>query len=336
MKKLAFGIDIGGINTAFGLVDQDGEIYGEGGIKTASFPGYNDYPAYIETLATAMKELLSTLSFKFELIGIGIGAPNASIHSGCIERPANLWKYDDAEHVGLNEEDRVFQIVADLQEQFPKMEYAAVTNDANAATIGEMIFGNAKGMKDFVMITLGTGLGSGFVANGEMIYGHDGFAGEFGHVIAQRGGRVCGCGRNGCLETYVSATGIKRTAFELMASTNTPSSLRSIPFSEFDSFHIYKAAVDGDALALETFRYTGEILGRALADMCTITSPEAIILFGGLAKSGQLLFEPTKKYMEEDMMATFRNKVKLLPSGIQDKNTAVIGAAALVWQMYNA
>ncbi|MFI3265206.1 MAG: ROK family protein [Rikenellaceae bacterium] len=334
MKKIAFGIDIGGINTAFGLVDQDGEIYGEGAIKTASFPNYDDYPSYVATLTKSMKELLATLKFKYELIGIGLGAPNASIHTGCIERPANLWKYQ-ANNVGLNEEARMFNIVGDLSNEFPQAKFIAVTNDANAATIGEMIFGNAKGMKDFVMITLGTGLGSGFVANGEMIYGHDGFAGEFGHVTVERNGRVCGCGRKGCLETYVSATGIKRTAFELMATTNIPSELRSIPFSEFDALHISKAAQNNDPLALEIFRYTGEVLGRAFADMCTITSPEAIIIFGGLAKAGELIFEPTKRYMEENIMPTFRNKTKLLPSGIQDKNTAVIGASALVWQMYN-
>ncbi len=335
MKKLSFGIDIGGINTAFGLVDAEGEIYAEGGIKTCDYPRFDDYPAYIESLSTSMQALLDSLDFKYELIGIGVGAPNASFHSGCIEQPANLWKYQP-NNVGLNEEARIFNIVEDLRKAFPKATHVAVTNDANAATIGEMIFGNAKGMKDFIMITLGTGLGSGFVANGEMIYGHDGFAGEMGHVTVIRDGRTCGCGRKGCLETYVSATGIKRTAFELMATTTTPSELRNIPFSEFDALHISKAAKNGDALALEIFRFTGEILGRAFADVCTITSPEAIILFGGLAKAGELIFEPTKRYMEENMLFTYRNKVMLLPSGIQDKNTAVIGASALVWQMYNA
>ncbi|MFI3285039.1 MAG: ROK family protein [Rikenellaceae bacterium] len=334
MKKLSFGIDIGGINTAIGLVDQEGEIYAEGGIKTADFPRFDDYPQYIATLTAAMHQLLKQLDFKYELIGVGIGAPNASFHSGCIEQPANLWKYQ-ANNVGLNEEARIFNIVEDLRKEFPSATHVAVTNDANAATIGEMIFGNAKGMRDFVMITLGTGLGSGFVSNGEMIYGHDGFAGEFGHVTVERGGRTCGCGRKGCLETYVSATGIKRTAFELMATTNIPSELRNIPFKEFDALDISKAAKNNDPLALEIFRYTGEVLGRALADVCTITSPEAIILFGGLAKAGELLFVPTKRYMEENMLFTFRNKVMLLPSGIQDKNTAVIGASALVWQMYN-
>ncbi len=334
MKKITFGIDIGGINTAIGIVDAQGEIYAEGTFKTADYPNFDDYNAYVAMLCKTMQGMLDSLDFKYELIGIGVGAPNASFISGCIETPANLWKYQP-NNVGLNEEDRIFPLADQLQEAFPKATYVAITNDANAATIGEMIFGNARGMQNFIMITLGTGLGSGFVANGEMIYGHDGFAGEFGHVIVEHGGRSCGCGRKGCLEAYVSATGIKRTAFELMATTSTPSELRNIPFSEFDSLMLSKAAKNNDPLALEAFRYTGELLGRALADVCTITSPEAIILFGGLAKAGELLFEPTKRYMEENMLITFKNKIKLLPSGIQDKNTAVIGASALVWQMYN-
>ena len=210
-----------------------------------------------------------------------------------------------------------------------------VTNDANAATIGEMIYGNAKGMRDFVMITLGTGLGSGFVSNGEMIYGHDGFAGEFGHIIVERNGRECGCGRKGCLETYVSATGIKRTAFELMATMTAPSKLRDIAFADFDASMISAAAEQGDPVALEAFRYTGEMLGRALADVVTVTSPEAIFLFGGLSKAGKLSFEPTQWYMEENMLFVFKNKVKLLPSGIQGKNAAILGASALIWQQEN-
>ncbi len=332
MKKLSFGVDIGGINTAFGLVDSEGEIYGEATISTAAYPTFDSYPSYIADLCEAMRKLLSTLDFEYKLVGIGIGAPNASYISGAIEQPANLWKYQSS-NVGLNEEDRIFKITDDIKELFPEAEHIAITNDANAATIGEMIFGNAKGMRDFIMITLGTGLGSGFVSNGEMIYGHDGFAGEFGHVIVERGGRLCGCGRRGCLETYVSATGIKRTAFEMMANTNIPSELRTVPFDKFDALLISKAAAKGDALALEIFRYTGEVLGRALADITTITSPEAIIVFGGLAKAGELIFEPTKRYMEENMLYTYRNKVKLLPSGIQGKNTAVLGAAALIWQL---
>jgi len=186
-----------------------------------------------------------------------------------------------------------------------------------------------------VMVTLGTGLGSGFVANGEMIYGHDGFAGELGHIIVERhNGRECGCGRYGCLETYVSATGIKRTAFELMAKMSAPSRLRDIAFNDFGASMISAAAEQGDPVALECFRFTGEMLGRALADVATITSPEAIFLFGGLSKAGKFIFEPTQWYMEENMMTVFKGKVKLLLSGIQDKNVAILGGAALIWKKH--
>ncbi len=331
-KRLSIGIDIGGINSAFGLVDEQGVTHYEGGISTAAYPNYDDYPRYISDLCSAMRTLLSQVEFEYELVGIGVGAPNASYQSGMIEQPANLWKYTSYND-GANEKDRLFPFVDDLKKEFPEVEYVVITNDANVATIGEMTFGNARGMKDFVMITLGTGLGSGFVANGELIYGHDGFAGEFGHVIVERNGRECGCGRRGCLEAYASATGIKRTAFDLMSQMREQSELREIPFSKLDSYDVYKAAKNGDPIALEAFRFTGEMLGRALADVVTVTSPEAIIMFGGLAKSGDLIFEPTKKYMEENMLFVFKDKVKLLPSGIQDRNVAIIGAAALIWNM---
>lgn len=330
MKKLAIGIDIGGINTAFGLVDEQGDLYGESVISTRKYPHLEDYPLYVDDLSRALRTLLHSLSFDYELVGIGIGAPNANYHRGTIETPANLWKFRDTES-DRNEERRIFRLAEELSQRFGGVK-TLITNDANAATIGEMVYGNAKGMRDFIMITLGTGLGSGFVANGEMIYGHDGFAGEFGHIVVERGGRECGCGRKGCLEAYVSATGIKRTAFELMSTMNVPSRLREIPFAAFDSAMISAAAAEGDPIAKECFRYTGELLGRALADAVTITSPEAIFLFGGLAKAGELIFEPTRHYMEENMMFTFKNKVKLLPSGIQGKNAAILGASALIWQ----
>ena len=330
MKKLAIGIDIGGINTAFGLVDENGDLYADSVVSTKKFPLFTDYPAYVAELTESLHALADSLSFEYELVGIGIGAPNANYHTGVIEHPANLWKFPVGE-TNPDESRRMFPLVDDIKKAFPGVE-CRMTNDANAATIGEMIYGNAKGMKDFIMITLGTGLGSGFVANGEMIYGHDGFAGEFGHVIAVRGGRQCGCGRRGCLETYVSATGIKRTVFELMATMTEPSELRDIPFANFDAAMVSTAASHGDPIALEAFRITGELLGYALADAVTITSPEAIFLFGGLAKSGKYIFEPTQWYMEENMMSVFKNKVKLLPSGIQSQNAAILGASALIWQ----
>ncbi len=332
MKKLAIGIDIGGINTAFGFVDENGDLYAESVISTKKYPYVEDYPAYVDELCHALHVLAESLSFEYELAGIGIGAPNANYHKGTIENPANLWKFSD-DDPNKDESRRIFQLAADIRRGFGETK-VLVTNDANAAAIGEMIYGNAKGMKDFIMITLGTGLGSGFVSNGEMIYGHDGFAGEFGHVTVVQGpsGRECGCGRRGCLETYVSATGIKRTAFHLMTEMRIPSKLRGISFDDFDATMLSLAAEQGDKLAIEAFRRTGEMLGRALANVVTITSPEAIFLFGGLAKSGKLLFEPTQWYMEENMLFVFKNKVKLLPSGIQGKNAAILGASALIWQ----
>ena len=233
MKKLAIGVDIGGINTAFGLVDENGDLYAESVISTKKYPYVDDYPAYVEDLCDSMRALAQSLSFEYELTGIGIGAPNANYHKGTIETPANLWKFKEGDP-NPDESRRVFPLADDISKCFGGVK-TLITNDANAATIGEMIYGNAKGMRDFIMITLGTGLGSGFVANGEMVYGHDGFAGGFGHVIVERNGRECGCGRRGCLETYVSATGIKRTAFELMAKMNAPSKLRSIAFDDFDA-----------------------------------------------------------------------------------------------------
>ncbi len=330
MKKLAIGIDIGGINTAFGMVDEQGDVYAESVISTRKYPLLEDYPTYVADLCRALRTMIESISFEFELVGIGIGAPNANIYSGMIEQPANLWKFREEEQ-NRDEKRRFFPLADDISKNFGGVK-VLITNDANAATIGEMVYGNAKGMKDFIMITLGTGLGSGFVSNGEMIYGHDGVAGEFGHVIVERDGRLCGCGRKGCLETYVSATGIKRTAFELMATMTDRSKLREIPFADFDASMISAAAEEGDPIAKECFRVTGERLGRALADAVTVTSPEAIFLFGGLAKAGKLLFEPTQWYMEENMMFAYKNKVKLLPSGIQGKNAAILGASALIWQ----
>lgn len=332
MKKLAIGVDIGGINTAFGMVDENGDLYAESVVSTKKYPNFEDYAAYVDDLCTAMHAMADSLSFEYELVGIGIGAPNANFHKGTIEHPANLWRFSPKE---ANPDDarRIFPLAADIGRCFPGVK-VLMTNDANAATIGEMVYGNAKGMKDFIMITLGTGLGSGFVANGEMIYGNDGFAGEMGHVIVERGGRQCGCGRYGCLETYVSATGIKRTVFELMSKMNTPSKMRETAFEDFDASMISAAAKQGDPIAIEAFRYTGEMLGRALADVVALTSPEAIFLFGGLSKAGKLLFDPTQWYMEENMMPVFKNKVKLLPSGIQGKNAAILGASALIWQNY--
>ncbi len=333
MKKLAMGIDIGGTNTAFGLVDEDGNVIAESKISTDKYKFYDDYKPYVEALALAMKELIATRE-DCELIGIGVGAPNANIHTGKIETPANLWRFEDVNDP-RPDKIRTFEFVADMSKHFPGVKIM-VTNDANAAAIGEMVFGNARGMKDFVMITLGTGLGSGIVSNGEMIYGHDGFAGEFGHVAvdSRQTGRQCGCGRRGCLETYVSATGIKRTAFELMSTMTCESELRGIPYEKFEAKMLSEAAAKNDPIALEAFERTGRTLGAALADLMAITSPEAFILFGGLAYSGDFILKPTFRYMEENMMTVFKGKVKLLLSGIQDKNVAILGGAALIWKKH--
>ncbi len=330
MKKIAIGIDIGGTNTVFGAVDSTGKILAESAIKTTDYPYYEDYPTYVTDLSTAIKALLAKLDFEFDLIGIGVGAPNAAFYRGTIERPANLWKFASGDEG--KEDSRIFPLADYLKSQFPSCQQVLITNDANAATIGEMMFGAAKGMKDFVVATLGTGLGSGFVAGGEMIYGPDGMAGELGHINVVRGGRECGCGLKGCLEAYVSATGIKRTAFELMAEMRGASPLRDIPYEKLESLDIAKAAATGDELALEAFRRTGEVLGEALASVIAITSPEAVILFGGLANAGELIFEPTRKYMEANTMPSLRGKTKLLPSGVKDGNIAIMGAAALIWK----
>lgn len=319
MKKVAVGVDIGGTNSVYGLVDEKGNIICEGLFPTKNFP---DVDQYMEELYIGIQGLLKQCGDDYELIGVGIGAPNGNFYKGTIEFAPNLaWK-------------GVVNVVEKLKRYFPTIP-VIITNDANAAAVGEMVYGGAKGMKDFLVVTLGTGLGSGFVANGEIIYGHDGFAGELGHVIVNHTGRVCGCGRKGCLETYVSATGIKRTVYKLMADHTEDSEFRRIPFNDLTAEMITKAALNGDPLAIEAYEYTGMILGRALADAVAITSPEAIFLFGGLAKAGKYIFEPTKKYMEMHLLNIFRNKIKLLPSGIDGKNAAVLGASALVWQHFD-
>lgn len=314
MKPYVLGIDIGGTNTVFGIVDARGIVIASDSIKTQKHAKIEDY---IDELYTEATRLIKANDAEDKIYGIGIGAPNGNYYTGMIENAPNLpWPN--------------VPLAKLVTEKFGIP--VAITNDANAAAIGEMTYGAARGMKDFIMITLGTGVGSGIVINGQLVYGHDGFAGELGHVIVERNGRECGCGRRGCLETYVSATGIKRTAFELMARMTAPSKLRDIAYNDFDASMISAAAEQGDPIALECFRVTGEMLGRALADVVTVTSPEAIFLFGGLSKAGKLIFEPTQWYMEENMLFVFKNKVKLLPSGIQNKNAAILGASALIWQ----
>ena len=312
-RKIAVGIDVGGTNTAFGFVDVEGQVIFESTIPTrAELPAEQLFERLFKEVDNNYKKIEN----EFELIGIGIGAPNANYYHGTVELPPNLnWGMVN---------------ILELIRKYSSLP-SAITNDANAAALGEMIFGAAKGMKDFIVITLGTGLGSGIVVNGQLVYGADGFAGEIGHTIVDPDGRDCGCGRKGCLETYCSASGIRRTVYELIATTNIQSELRNISFNKLTAKDIADAATKGDKLALLAFDYTAKVLGLKLADAVAHLSPEAIILFGGLALAGDLIFKPTKKYMEEFMLNIFKNKVKLVPSAISGSNAAVLGAAALIW-----
>lgn len=315
MKRVAAGIDIGGTNTKFGLVDAEGNIYGEAVLSTRDYPRFEEFA---EALHTLIEQARAELNFEAQFVGIGIGAPNASNFTGTIEDAANLvWR-------------GVIPVVEIFKGYYPDIP-VLITNDANAAAIGEMIYGRAREMTDFIVITLGTGVGSGFVANGKLIYGHDGFAGELGHITIHEGGRECGCGRRGCLETYASATGIKRTIFKLMADSMGPSEFRYITYNDLTAKMITEAALNGDKLAIAAYEHTGMALGKALANAVAVTSPEAIFLLGGLARAGKYIFEPTRRYMEESLFPIYKGKVKLLPSELQAKNAAILGAAALVW-----
>ncbi len=311
-QPLAIGIDTGGTNTAYGIVNRNGEILIKGTLPTTGHATAGDYIAALKT------ELLPAIEKvgKENIVGIGIGAPNGSVYTGEIMFAPNLpWR-------------GVIPMVKIIEEEFGLK--ATLNNDANAAAIGEMMYGAAKGMKDFIVVTLGTGLGSGFVANGHMIYGHDGFAGELGHVIAVRDGRKCNCGRNGCLERYASATGIVITANEWLSERSDATLLRNVD-GVLTGRIIQEAAQQGDAFALEIYDYTGKILGQSLADAVAITSPEAIIFFGGLARGGSLIIDPTRKHMEENMLHIYKNKVALLQSTLPDADAAILGASALLW-----
>ncbi len=318
MKELCIGIDIGGTNTVLGVVDRDGNFAAENSISTKKYKKIDDF---IEALSTCIKESLDSINTHYVLKGIGVGAPNGNYYNGSIEFAPNL---------NWNE---VIPLTSILNKKFHVP--VVLTNDANAAALGELIYGAAKNLKDFIVITLGTGLGSGLVVNGEVIYGHDGFAGEIGHTIYDPNGRLCGCGRKGCLETYASATGIKKTVIEFLKDSKTKSSLSKIPENELNSKDIYQAAVKGDKLALKAFDYTAQILGLKLADSVAYTSPEAIFLFGGLALSGDYILTPTKKYMEENLLKIYKNKIRLELSGLMGKNAAVLGAAALIWKEFD-
>ena len=312
--QIVVGIDIGGTLTKVGIVDREGNLFQHLDFPTTDYPVFDDY---LVALHRHIDSLVTKLEFDHELIGIGIGAPNANYYRGTIEHAANLkWK-------GIVPFIDKFKAYYQLP--------IHITNDANAAAIGEMIYGNAAGLKDFMVITLGTGLGSGIVSGGQLIYGHDAQAGELGHVLINEGGRMCGTGRRGCLEAYVSSTGIKRTVFYLLADSMEDSELRNYSYHDLHGEVITKAAENGDPIALEAFRMTGEILGKQLANFVAFSHPETIFLLGGLAKSGKWIFEPTWKYLDQYLLPFYKDKVKLEPSGMMDKNAAILGAAALVW-----
>lgn len=327
MNKMAIGVDVGGTNTVTGLVDSEGNMHGERTFKTKEYPVFDDY---IERLSQDIESLVRS-SPGIELTGIGIGAPNGNYFSGVAENPFNIEWFERNRDGSAGKQIKAIPFVEAVKKNYPSIP-VVIDNDANAAAIGEMIYGGARGMKDFIEITLGTGLGGGVVANGEMVYGQGGTAAELGHVIARRGGRLCGCGRRGCLETYVSATGIARTMLEVLANDTRPSKMRSVAPERMDAKMIADAAQEGDALALEAFEQTGKTLGEALADFVVFSFPEAIFLFGGLAKSGKLIWEPTKRHMEANMLRNYKGMVKLLPSGIDNANAAILGASALVWK----
>lgn len=314
-KPYVIGVDLGGTNTVFGVVDARGNVVVNASIKTAT---HNDVELYLNDLVAGLNMLIEQVGGKDMIRGIGIGAPNANYFSGCIEFAPNLpWK-------------GVIPLANLVRERMGIP--VAITNDANAAAIGEMAYGAARGMKDFIVITLGTGVGSGIVVGGQLVYGHDGFAGELGHMIVRRNGRMCGCGRQGCLETYTSATGVARTAREYLSIRSDESILRGVEIEQITSKDVYDAAMKGDALALEIFESTGAILGEAFADFVTFSSPEAIILFGGLTKSGDLLMNPIKHHMEKNLLKIYQGKTKLLFSQLKESDAAVLGASALGWE----
>jgi glucokinase len=316
--EYAIGIDIGGTTTKFGIVNHRGDISNVGEIPSTN---HKDVSAFIDELYNKMKPAIRSAGGNDVIKGIGVGAPNGNYYTGTIDYAPNLeWQ-------------GIIPIAKLITNKFNKP--CTLTNDANAAAIGELMYGAARGMRDFIMITLGTGVGSGIVANGQLIYGHDGFAGELGHTIIRPGGRLhWGTGMKGSLETYASATGIAITAKEILDErVGEKSLLREIPHEKITSKRVYEAAIKGDAIANEVFQITGQILGEALANFVMFSSPEAIILFGGVIKAGKLLLDPVKEHMEKNVLPIFQNKVKLLFSELKESDAAILGASALVWEI---
>jgi glucokinase len=314
-NELAIGIDIGGTNTKYGIVNHRGEILEKGDLRTDAYP---EIELYVDALHKAITPIIEGHKQDGHIKGIGIGAPNGNYYTGTIEYAPNLqWR-------------GIIPLAKMMTEKFDLP--CSLTNDAKAAALGEMMYGAARGMKDFIMITLGTGVGSGIVANGQLIYGHDGFAGELGHTTIRPGGRLHkGTGLHGSLEVYASATGIALTANELLAKNpETPSLMRN--YNKIDAKVVADCAEQDDDLAKEVYRFTGQILGEALANFVMFSSPEAIVLFGGVIKAGDLILKPTKEHMEKNVLPIFRNKIKLVFSELQGADAAILGASALAWE----
>ena len=318
IKPYVIGLDLGGTNAVFGIVDSHGYIKASTAIKTQAYANAEDF---VRSSAEALQVIIEQVGGIATIKGMGIGAPNANYYSGTIERAANIaWAKG------------VVPLAAMFSEALGIP--VALTNDAKAAALGEMTYGVAKGMKNFIMLTLGTGVGSGIVVNGQLVYGSDGFAGELGHVIMVReGGRPCGCGRSGCLEAYCSATGVARTAREMLAGSDRPSLLRELDADKITSLDISIAAGKGDQMAKDIYEFTGRMLGQACADFATFCSPEAFVFFGGLVKAGDLIMEPVRRTYDESVMPIFRGKAKFLVSGLDGSTAAVLGASAIGWDI---
>ena len=318
MRQYALGIDLGGTGTKFGLVDEDGQVLRSDSIPTQQYP---DIVEYCDVLCAGLKRLVEAEGLTMgNLAGIGCGAPDANFYTGCIEQATNLpWK-------------GVVPLAKLISERMGVK--CTVTNDANAAAQGEMIYGSARGMKNFIVITLGTGVGSGIVTDGKLLYGHDGFAGELGHckVDYSGNGRLCGCGQRGCIEAYASATGVARTAKEIITATTQPTLLRQLPdIDHITSKDVFDAAEQGDLVAKQIFDYTGHLLGMKMADYVHFSSPEAIILFGGLTKSGHWIMDPIREAFEQNLMPLWKGKIPVYVSILKDSDAAILGAASLVW-----
>ena len=317
VKSLVIGLDLGGTNSVFGIIDREGKVLTTTSIKTQGFPNVE---VYVEDAVKAVMQIVEQVGGIEKIHAMGIGAPGGNYYHGTIEQAANLeWAKG----------------IVPLADMFASRLGipVAITNDANAAAMGEMIYGEAVGMKNFVELTLGTGVGSGMVANGQLIYGCDGFAGELGHMIVEPEGRPCGCGRKGCLETYCSATGVVRTTVAMLEESTDATSLRDIPREELTSYDVYKAAMTGDAMAQEVFRQTGRRIGVACANIATFLSPEAFIFFGGLAQAGDLLFRPMEEAYNENVLSLYKGKAKFLKSGLDGAKAAVLGASAIAWEL---